>query len=1132
MKPLTIISGTHGTMSDESKRILHGVQIRLRTCWGRLITERVAVGLILLITTLTGTLLVLLTAEMRLWLPTLWRGALFWVWIGTGVALLSWFVVRPWMTGWLGRKRYKTIAHSVTRNQPHVQSRLVSLLELCNGESSAAPRSLVDSAVKALNTEVSGLPLIEKVNWRQPMVWSRYAAIPLGLIVVLTLAAPQGFRDASIRLFSPGTTFERPAPFALAVTPGNIEVTRGDSLTIIATASGETLPEIVTFELGVPGESSLRSQSVRSDASGRFLHQEHNLRLPLRYRAVAGSVWSPWFHVTVIDRPILRNLQVTLRPPAYTGLPAEQLPPGTGNITALQGTVANIRVRSSDPDVTAWLSMDNSDQDLILDDMAGAFTLHEETTYRVILQSSSGVQNLDPITYSITPLIDQYPSVELISPAPQTNMDFALLVPLDIRVRDDFGFSRLTLSWRLSDSRFGDTMEAFEEIILSLPGAPEVQYLWDLGTTTGLDIVPGDVISYFVTVWDNDGYNGPKKSVSATQKLRLPSIAERYEALESTQDETESGLESLIDDAENVREQFEELRDELREKQDADWDDQQSLESLRQAQEELQNRVDELTNNMEEAAEQMADHDLVSDELLKLFQELQNVTEEISSPELAEALEQLQEALTEFDPALMQESLEDFEFNDEMFRERIERTLELFKNFQVQQQLEETERRAEDLQEVQDNLAEQTAEDTPTETSGGLAEEQMQAADEMSAIEAKMEEIADRMRELQRAPVQQMEQLNEQTQAQELPEGMRENAQQMQAGQMQQANQGQQQMSQSMQQLQSDLQNVQMGMQGQQMQVNMAALRLILSNVLRLSYDQEDLRRNIADATRDSPLLRDFAREQSVLAIGGTVVADSIQSLGRTLPQLSRAVQEFAGNALMSMETSIEMLTESNNLAAESSAAEAMTNLNNLALLLSDLLGQLMDASSSSSGGAMSMEQMIQQLQQMAMQQDQLNQALEEFFGRSPGERMSADMQERLRQLAGQQEAMRRQLTELARERDLASQLAGDLERIAEQMAESIQELQSGQVNRPTRQRQQQILTRLLDASRSLQERGEEERREGRRSTDIERVSPGELQNNLTQDELRRALMDALESGYTKDYQALIQRYFELLRNQ
>ena len=36
----------------------------------------------------------------------------------------------------------------------------------------------------------------------------------------------------------------------------------------------------------------------------------------------------------------------------------------------------------------------------------------------------------------------------------------------------------------------------------------------------------------------------------------------------------------------------------------------------------------------------------------------------------------------------------------------------------------------------------------------------------------------------------------------------------------------------------------------------------------------------------------------------------------------------------------------------------------------------------------------------------------------------------------------------------------------------------------------------------------------------------------MTKDELQRALMNALESGYAKDYQELIQRYFELLQNQ
>lgn len=1117
-------------MSNESRNILIGIQNRLQVCWNRLIAERVTIGLMLLVIVAASWLAVLLMAEMRFWMPSPWRSALFWTWTLACTTLFGWLVIRPWLMGWARRTQYRNIACTVAK-EPAVQNRLVSLLELCSGDASPAPQTLMDQAVHSLNAEVSKLPLIEKVNWHVPLVWSRYAVIPLGILTILLLSAPQGFRDASVRLFSPGTTFERPAPFSLMVTPGDTEVPKGDSLKIIAESIGVTSPDIVTFELRIIGETGTRLQTTKTDSLGRFIHQENNLRLPFRYRAFSGSVSSEWYQVAVIDRPVLRNLQISLHPPAYTGLPIEELPTGTGNITAFQGTSAQIRVRSSIPGTQAWLSLDSNSEDIILNDLAGKIVVHNAASYRILLESPSGVRNLDPIMYSVTPLYDRPPSVKLISPAPRTNMDFDLLIPLTVRVQDDFGFSRFTLSWRHSESRFGDTMDSFREIELSLPTMPEIEFLWDLDLTTGLDIVPGDVISYFVTIWDNDGYNGPKKRSSATQELRLPSITERYEVLEATQDATESGLESLLEEAEVVREEFDELRDELRRKQDASWDDRQSLEGLQQAQDDLQNRVDELARNMAEAAEQMENHDLVSDELLDLFEELQNVTEEINSPELMEALQELQEALSELDPAAMQESLEKFDFNEEMFRERMERALELFKNFQVQQQLEEAARRAEDLRQVQEELAEQTGEEGAQENSKSLVDEQLLASEEMSALEDKMEEISERMQELQRAPTSQMEQLNEQTQAKELPDNMQQNAQQMQSGQMQQANQGQQQMSQSMQQLQSDLQNIQSGMQGQQMQINLAALKLILSNVLRLSNDQEELRRQIAQSTHESPLLRDFARQQLILETGATIVADSIQSLGRSLPLLSRDVQMHAGNTMLNMSSSIEALTDRNSNIAESYGAQAMTSLNDLAFLLSDLLEQLLNSSSSNGGGGMSMEQMIQQLQQMAAQQNQLNQALEEFFGNPPGERLTSDMQQRLQQIAGQQEAMRRQLAEMAQERDLANQLAGDLERIARQMEESIRELQSGQVNRPTRQRQQQILTRLLDASRSLQERGRERKREGRQVSEIERTGPVSLPQNMTKDELRSALMDALESGYAKDYQELIQRYFELLQS-
>ena len=400
----------------------------------------------------------------------------------------------------------------------------------------------------------------------------------------------------------------------------------------------------------------------------------------------------------------------------------------------------------------------------------------------------------------------------------------------------------------------------------------------------------------------------------------------------------------------------------------------------------------------------------------------------------------------------------------------------------------------------------------------------------MEALEEKMADIQRRMEEMRNAPEQEMGQLNNETQGQQLPQQMLENAQQMMQNQMQQANQGQQQMSQSMQQLQGQLQQMQQNMQGQQMTINLAGLRHVLSNVLHLSHDQEDINQETVETTANSTRLRILAQQQAALGDGTRMVIDSLQSLGRTLPQMSRDALSYAGSALLNMNAATDAFVERNSRQAEFTGREAMTNLNELALLLSDLMSQLMNSASSASGGGMSMEQMIEQLQQMAAQQRDLNRSLEEMLGQMEGERLTVDMQERLRQLAGQQEQLRRQLQQMSRERELARRLAGDLDEIARQMEESIRELTLGQTNhREVIQRQQQILTRLLDASRAMNERGEQRKREGEQGEDVLRPGPDPLSPLLTEEELRRALLEALESGYTHDYRELIRRYFELL---
>ncbi|MGD8413452.1 MAG: chromosome partitioning protein ParA, partial [Candidatus Latescibacterota bacterium] len=113
-----------------------------------------------------------------------------------------------------------------------------------------------------------------------------------------------------------------------------------------------------------------------------------------------------------------------------------------------------------------------------------------------------------------------------------------------------------------------------------------------------------------------------------------------------------------------------------------------------------------------------------------------------------------------------------------------------------------------------------------------------------------------------------------------------------------------------------------------------------------------------------------------------------------------------------------------------------------------------------------------------------------------------------------------------------ADRLLGDLAQIAKQMEESIKEMTQRNVDTRTVRRQQEILTRLLNASKSIRERGRENRREGQTGEEIKRASPSELPPDERAEQLRRELLDALETGYSADFEELIRRYFELLQEQ
>jgi len=1139
--------GYTGFMSNQTRQLVENIRHSLARARRRMVAVNLTRGGLLTLTIVLSLALVFVALEAWLWTPPGVRMVLATMFFVVLVAAAIWWLVRPLLQGlgWLPGLSDQDVARLLGRANESISDRLINLLHLVTGRHSDAPPDVMDRAVASLAEPIPETAVARIAPWRVVVLPARLLSLPVVVLAILAFAAPGWITDAGERLARPATSFSRPAPFQIAVEPGSTELIAGATFEARAVLSGApdgVRPGLETMQTG-ENRAQMSDMSAAADP-GSWYVSITDVKREFRYRIVAGSVSSPWYTVSLLNRPIVSQLNVDLVHPRYTRLPQRSLDNNVGDVSALTGTEVRVRVRTAGVRVEqASLVFESSrrvEAEIDGSLLSARFRITKNDTWHIELLSPDGIPNNSPIEYRISAARDLVPDVTILEPELTSDLPGDLRTFLLIGITDDYGFHDLTLHTRLAESRFGEVSDTFDVRSLPLGSTlqldQEIPFDWDVAETTGLDLVPGDVVEYYVEVRDNDSVAGFKAAQSRVHRLRLPSAAERYETLDAKEDEAEEGLDELMERARKAREDFDALRKELLRDPEVDFQDERAVEKLQEQQREMEKAIDDVAEKMQEMADDMASEDLVSEETLQSFKELQEVVEEIRSPELMESLRNLEESLKQMNPNQMQEALEKFEFSETQYQQRLERTLDLFKNFRVQQDMEEVQKRADDLARTEEQLAEETGklkeEESTDEQSARkdqLADEQEQAADEMENLQEKLQEIQERMEELRNQPKQEMQDLVEDTEDQKMPEKMRENAEETRSGNPQKAQQEQQDMSQQLQQLSGDLSQLQMNTAGQQQQINLAGVRSVLEDVLTLSRDQEALRQDVDGFATDSPKLRDAARQQAQLSDNLGVVADTLQRLSREIPQMSRVIQEETGNALRLMGESTDALTERTARRATTGQQGAMSHLNELALLLSDLLNQMNNASGAGQSN-MSMEQMMEQLQNMGQQQQQLNEQIQQLLNDMQGNRLTQDMTERLRQLGAQQEQMRQQLRQLSRNRELRNKALGDLNRIAEQMQESIEELSENRANRRTIGRQNEILTRLLQASQSLQERGRENKRQGRSADDILRDSPAELSPSEQAERLRRDLIRALESGYADDYQQLIRRYFELLQ--
>ena len=300
-----------------------------------------------------------------------------------------------------------------------------------------------------------------------------------------------------------------------------------------------------------------------------------------------------------------------------------------------------------------------------------------------------------------------------------------------------------------------------------------------------------------------------------------------------------------------------------------------------------------------------------------------------------------------------------------------------------------------------------------------------------------------------------------------------------------------------------------------------------IKDLLELSQRQEALKNQSRSLEQGSQAYRQSAEQQMETMRDLSRLAERMSALAQKSFAVSPEMGKSIGDAMRNMAEAMKSLDQRSGPAAAESQQAAMASLNEGAQLMQSAMEAMMQGG----GEGMGMAGFMQRLRQLSGQQEGINQGTRQQGG------MSQEQAAGMARLAAEQGMVRKSLEQLQREAAASGDLQktlGDLGKIAQEMREVQTDLAQSAVSPETMQKQDRILSRLLDAQRSARERDFEKRRRSESGRDVARPGPGPL--DLTSQEgknrLRRDLLKALEQGYARDYQELIKKYFDALEQQ
>jgi len=1099
-----------------------------------------AYGLVLAVTLILAALILANLMHAMFYLPTWMRTgfvALF------GVILLA-AIYRYVLYPILFSPSLDTVSLLVEKKYSHLENRLIASLQLeknLHKNRENYSQDMIRALIKQTSGTVEGLNLKESHSNLYIKRLMRYF-VPLGIAVVLLAVLTPGLFRSSFRVFShPLTEIEREKTYDVLVSPGDVELLKGEPLDIDVAVVGEKLPDDARLFWNTTGtwrsadlekpdrKTAAKNIGSRFGLAGDSVAYEYRfpeVKHDFSYYVQAGREQSREYTVRVVDNPRVSGLKLTYIYPKYTRMQPVVVDENDGTIQALLGTTVNMELRTNKPVETGKLIFsDGIEVELDCTDTVATASIkvRGNKSYHADITDFSGYSNLHPIEYRVSVLEDAYPEIFMVSPGGNIDLNDDMAIRLKANLSDDFGFSRLTLHYTTHMTQVEHWRDSVDIGIAKNKTEQQADYFWDLSNA---GLLPGSWIEYYLEVFDNDYISGPKATRGPVMAVRLPTLNEQFAQIENArQDQLEEYIDALHEQRE-VREAFEKLSQQMKQERELDWEDTQDIKDIVDKQQRLYEDFDKLAKEFEEINQKAKENDLLTLQMMQKIHELQKLFEEVATEEMKENLKKLQEAMAKLDKEEVEKALEDMEMSTEDIIKNLERSIAQLKRMKAEQKMQEMIRRAEQILKEQQSMNEQTKRSDDDELPD--------KADDEELVKESLEDLKKEAEKLQ--PLLEDANLQDLEQAQEFRDAVKNTDadMDMQAMVSSLSKKNKQSAMKSGEDAEKKLSSMldKMKQMQQQMASQMGAelaqkMRKALDDVFYLSEKQEELYRKVEHNRGDPSFSPELAEEQQLLESHAKWLDEYMFDLSKESVFMQKRIRDFMGQCMSQMGKATNGLSGSRSQNALDSQRNAMFSLNQTSRMIMESLNSQKQCNSSCNNPSQSM---FKKMGSLSKQQRRINQQTQSMCN-NPNQMGQSNKQQSLERLAAEQASVRKSIQELQKEQGGKRQIQGRLDNMQKEMEQIVEALESGSLDQGTLDRQNKIYQRMLDFQIAMERQDYSEQRRAETGADVLRRGPEALDESawIGSESYEKRLQQFLDEGYPEEYEALIKDYFKAM---